>query len=216
MPTLRHLLQFLLAPLLATAELRWSVQSWRSVADFNGDPWDESEYVYLLSNLSTPGDANNLISFTVPAGSDRGVYSAAAPTGWDPEILPDCTLFHNNGNYIAPNDSNNFYLYSTLIGTGSGWADGWSDLNGPFPPFSVQIPAALPPRLTALASATNGVWLGLADLVVPRSSNTVLRAASPTGTWDAVVTFPGASLTTNLWLPGAAPRAFFRVRSEQW
>ncbi len=103
--------------------------------------------------------------------------------------------------------------YSTLIGAGSGWAEGESDLNGPFAPISVQIPAALPPRLTSLAPATNGVWLGLADLVVPRSSNMVLRAASPTGTWESVVTFTGASPSTNLWLPGAAPRAFYRVRS---
>ncbi len=41
----------------------------------------------------------------------------------------------------------------------------------------------------------------------------VLRAASPTGTWESVVTFTGASPSTNLWLPGAAPRAFYRVRS---
>lgn len=76
MTRLRHLLPLLLAPLLATAEQRWSllVSGW--IEDLSEN---YRGYMYLVSNQSTPGDANNLVSFTVPAGSNRGVYGAAAP-----------------------------------------------------------------------------------------------------------------------------------------
>lgn len=223
MPTLRHLLlPLLLAPLFAAAEPRWSVQTTPGLFDSNEEDGidDCNMLTYLISNTSTPGDANNLVTFAVPAGSNHGVYLAAAPEGWNTEILPDRTIFRGNGNYIPPNSSSDFYLYSTLIGVNTNaWAEG--DARGPpddqdFPPVRVSVPAALPPRLTALAPAANGVWLALSDLVVPRSSNTVQFAASPTGAWHATACFVGTAPATNLWLPGRTSRAFFRVTSRQW
>jgi hypothetical protein len=158
MPTLRHLLLplLLLVPALALAELRWSVQTWRTVGNFDDDsPGNECEYVYLVSNLSTLNE--NLVTFTVFAGSNQGVqdpnegltpdddnYLLLVPEGWTYEILDESVVFRGNGNCIVPGNVNPvlFCLYSTLIGVNTNaWAEGVSAYNGPFAPARVSVPA---------------------------------------------------------------------------
>lgn len=145
MPTLHHLLlPLLLAPALALAELRWSVETSRYIDNWNGwaGIYECSEYVYLVS--LDEGITCTLSTFTVPAGSDLGVYDAAAPEGWESHILPDCTVIHvtTGGVPIPATGGATFYLYSTLIGVNTNaWAEGVSAYNGPFAPARVSVPA---------------------------------------------------------------------------
>jgi hypothetical protein len=211
-------LPLLLAPVLALAGPTWIVGC------YGGTTYDDetgiangSEFIYEVWNTSPSGDANNLVTVTIPAGSGHGVCDTQVPTGWSAEIQPDRTTFCGNGMYISPSGVCLFQIYSTLLGHTNAWAEGESDGHGPFAPFLVSIPAPVPPVVAGVSVDTNGVWLALADVVVPRSSNTVLRADTRTGPWSTTVCFVGTASTTDLWVGGAAPAsAFYRVSSRQW
>ena len=65
---------------------------------------DELLIQYTVSNNSDPGNSNNMIDFTLPAGVNQGVYDAVAPTNWTFTINADNTFFEgiNNDGIIAP------------------------------------------------------------------------------------------------------------------
>ncbi len=93
------------------------------VNDYDQDhPGLECLYRYVVRNTSDSGDINNMISFTISAGSNQGVYAVTKPSGWIYEIGPDSTHFEGNGNVIAPGIQRTFQLYSTLLHVGQGEA----------------------------------------------------------------------------------------------
>lgn len=207
----------------ADADPRWTVLSWWGNlwdGDDEGAPIVGSRFVYLVRNTSPPGAAYSLVTFTVPAGSDLGVSSAASD--WEDgiaDIQPDRTVFSGRKG-IAPTGSLTFYLYSTLVGVNTNaWADAMSDLWGPFAPTPVWVPAPVPPVLTGVQPTSTGAWLTVSSLVWA-SINAVQRSQSVTGGWHNVACFvasgdSGYPASTNLFLPGTASNGFFRVRSWQ-
>ena len=134
-----------------------SIQSDSAIADydeFDPDPHPGNELLisYLVSNDSVTGEHNNMINFTLPAGSDEGVYVAAAPSGWNITINTVCTLFEGNGSVITPGSEGLFQLYSTDLNIHQDFAE--ADAVGPeqsitFDPVQVDVPGEYERTLSA-------------------------------------------------------------------
>ena len=91
------------------------------VTDYNyqGDYWpanpgDEALFQYSVENTSDAGNSKNMVDFTLPFGSDDGVFYATAPTDWTFEIMDDYTFFDG---LMVPGDDGLFELYSTDLNT---------------------------------------------------------------------------------------------------
>ncbi len=115
---------------------------------------------YLVQNQSSPGDANNLIQFSVSAGLDHGVYNAYISVGsWTASILQDQTIFSGNGSAIPPSGGALFHLFSyntqTATGTANAIAAG-DPLPEHFPSQSVPIPVIPEPMTLALFALGGG------------------------------------------------------------
>ena len=130
-------------------------EDWYSPPYFGGGPVmeiDSDIYVgpdfgfigsYTVTNTSPQAEHNNMIEFTLPAGTNQGVYDAVAPTGWLLTINSDNTVFTGNGNYIAPGNQELFELYSTDLNIHQDYAE--ADGSGPpdgltFDPVLVDVP----------------------------------------------------------------------------
>ncbi len=144
----------------AEASLIWNITASPIIANWNAsNPGDELRISYLIQNQSSPGDANNLIQFSVSAGLDHGVYNASTPGGnWTASILQDQTIFSGNGSYIAPNSSDTFriFSYNTQPATGTANAIASFPEGTPFPSQSVPIPVIPEPMTLALFALGGG------------------------------------------------------------
>ncbi len=215
---IRERLSFTLMALLALAAadapaqslVSWSVHDSYSVADFDDDLGDESEHVYIVTNASQPGDANNLVTFTVLAGADRGVFDAGCPQGWLAHILADRTVFQGNGNYIATNSSGNFYLYSRYTGTAPGAAEAASAYNGPFPVLAVTVPAHAPPALALARVATNAFAVAVSSPDAPSFLLQYRDTLAPTN-WTDLRLCAVTGAVTVVTDTNAAPTRFYRA-----
>lgn len=130
---------------VAWGELSWTVTVTQSFDDFDEEhPGNECLISYIIRNTSSAGDANNLISYTVPAGTNQGVYIATKPTGWISTKNANDTRFDGNGNYIPPGNQNSFRLYSYSLHVGRGTASAVASDDDPFPPLTVEVPTEVP------------------------------------------------------------------------
>jgi hypothetical protein len=96
----------------------------------------ENIFIYGVTNFGDGNNANNpdgfaynLLSFTVPAGSNQGVFNYTAPPGsWTANIGSDVTTF--TGGIIAPNGGDAiFELWAddanpTIVGSATATASG--------------------------------------------------------------------------------------------
>ncbi|NCC93657.1 MAG: hypothetical protein EOM10_10290, partial [Opitutae bacterium] len=113
--------------LQARGELVWEVLSTPLIGDYDqsGD-YTGQEILWLfynVDNLSTPGDANNLIEFSVSAGTAQGVYNTTAPSGWVVTTQENQIVFSGNGDYIPPSGAAGFTIFSTHTNTAQGAAN---------------------------------------------------------------------------------------------
>ena len=168
-----------LMPMKARSELLdWDITSnIYDVENLPTNPGTELYFTYNILNLSEEGDANNLISLTLAAGSNQGVYNATRPTGWTFTIYLDTTVFLGNGNYIPPNDNDNFGLYSiyhnTSLGTANATSEGTAgNPNIPFPQLNnITLPSASIPEPTTLSLILAGAGAYLLGRRKPRPGN---------------------------------------------
>lgn len=137
-------------PSSVKAGMSSSVTFSSSVADYNpAMPGNELRANYNLSNTTSggiPGD--DVISrFALSAGSNRGIYSAYAPTGWSYNILPSETDFWANNFSLSALDieqSADFGVYAdsnhSLLTSGT--ISPYNDiLSASFPTLETQVPA---------------------------------------------------------------------------
>lgn len=135
----------------AKADLNWMVTPNVSYGNYDpGHPRNESIFSYLVQNTSSPGDANNLISFTLTAPADMQIFDYELPEGWNYEINGNSMTFNGNGNYIPPGNQDFFRVYSYHLSSAQGTANATAVGTGEFPnqPFpqlnDISVPSAIP------------------------------------------------------------------------
>ena len=109
-------------------------------------------FEYLVTNTSAQAEHNNMVEFSLPAGTNQGIYDAVAPTGWLFAINPNDIIFIGNGNYIAPGNQELFELYSTDLNIHQDYAT--ANAVGPpqglaFDSVLVDVPGEFPRTLDA-------------------------------------------------------------------
>lgn len=134
-------------PITLNESLDWEIAVSLAIANWNPlNPGDELRVSYNVQNQSDPGDANNLIQFSINAGSNHGVYNASAPSGWTIAYNNDSTIFSGNGDYIPPSGGATFRLFSyntnTTTGTATAVSDGFT--SDPFIPFPDEKEVPIP------------------------------------------------------------------------
>ena len=93
------------------AALDWSVQSSYEISPENSI----ISLVYIVQNLSEPGDANGMTSFTVEGGSNQGVVYASDTGNFVSQIFDNYTTY--TGSVIGADGGNNtFSLYASYLG----------------------------------------------------------------------------------------------------
>ncbi len=145
----------------AGAELIWAIDEPTIIIEelVPENPGPESSFTYNVRNLSTPGDANNLLSFSLTAPTDMRLFYAEGPgENWTHSISPsgNTITFSGNGSYIAPNSSDTFRIFSYNTQTATGTANAISLDNGPFISQSVPIPVIPEPMTLALFALGGG------------------------------------------------------------
>ena len=162
-------------PAPAGADLQWDIPDPDiSIGDFDaGHAGLESLYAFTIQNLSTPGDANNLISFTLTAPSDMQLFYIEPPDGWSYDNAGASVSF--NGNYIPPGNqlTLNIYSYftSTSLGTANATSRGETEPT-PFPQLNnITLPSASIPEPTTLSLILAGAGAYLLGRRKPRPGN---------------------------------------------
>ncbi len=216
-PLLAAALALAAADAPAQSHVSWSVDSVCGYFDWDEDgAVDHTRFTYIVLNTSTPGDANNLVSFTVFAGADRGVWLARHPEGWLADILADRTVFSGNGNYIAPNGEHTFELYSRLTRTAVGVAQAMRSGSPEFPyvPFpttlAVAVPAHAPPALALARAATNAFAVAVSSADAQTFLLQYRDTLAPTN-WIDLARFAVTGAVTVVTDTNAAPARFYRV-----
>lgn len=126
----------------ATAAPTMSITAAFSIDDYDEQhPGYESDATYTVFNTSAPGDINNMVAFTLPAGAAEGVFDASFPTGWLMSIELHQTVFYGNGHVIPPGSFRVFDLFSTLTHV----VQGEATAIGRGPPLGLQFNPVLVP-----------------------------------------------------------------------
>lgn len=123
--------------------------------DFNpAHPGNELQGIYTVTNTSPNSGANNMIDFTLPAGSNQGVYDAIASNGWTFQIMQDYTKFISGNQLpLMPNEQTVFEMYSTKLDTATKMATATAqgiETHTQFDPVSVSVPIPEPATLAIL------------------------------------------------------------------
>jgi hypothetical protein len=160
---------------LAVGAAALSSDAYRALADptmtvgtyYETDPELGFGAVYIVTN-TTPGSNpdDNMISFTLPAGSNLGVYDALPPRNWGFQIELDNTYFWTDTTPILPGGQKLFELYSNLTNVGQDYAQAMSEYNGPFVPVLVVVPRPFPSCET-FTSCMTGPGTGEKALLPP-------------------------------------------------
>jgi hypothetical protein len=203
-----------------------TVTSTVTVGDYDlNHPGQERRIQYFVQNISPAGDVNNMIEFTLPVGSNQGVYQI--DTGeifslFTHSINSNNIVFTGNGSYLAPDNGDSITIYSTHLSTTTGTATALARGNVetgniPFNAVSVLVPAANP--VPVLAG-----FQRLADAAVLALTNTVAGAAYQLQTatnglsagWvpatNVVAAGSSLSLTGSVVNPG---QQFWRLKGPQ-
>jgi hypothetical protein len=233
---LTALLAYLPMQQRANADLIWditiplnAVAPWDVDNDFGYEGVDLLRIDYNVQNQSTGGDANNLIQFSVSAGSNQGVYNTTTPGGsWSASIFDDYTSFTGNGSFIAPTFSGTFSIFSTYTNTTTGTANAVArgsggNLNQPFePPLEVPIPV-IPEPTTLVDTISADDFTNLSISVTFSNVNlqtTTIQAASGLlpADWRPLTSFPSRAGTTNIVIPFAFTNdtLFIRTTTERY
>ncbi len=159
-------------PIGARGELAWEIIS-PSVSYGHYDE-DNPEallscFTYVVQNNSSPGDANNLISFSILAPPNLGIFYVELPAGWSFDNSSGHTVqFSGNGGYIAPNSSDTFRIFSTHTNTAQGAANAVAEgdpLPEPFPPLETLVPREHPAaHVVRVRHEAPSGWEGVGEL----------------------------------------------------
>jgi hypothetical protein len=108
---------------------------------------DELQVIYTVTNTSEPGNSNKMLDFTLPAGSNQGVYDAVSGNGWAFEIDADSTRFYQGSSpALQSGEQMVLELYSTILTVSQDWAAATArgvEIPTQFPPVLVDVPGDL-------------------------------------------------------------------------
>ena len=199
---------------MASSELNWQI----ATNPFVLPSHSALRIFYTVQNDSPVGDANNLIRFSIGAGTNVGVYSTTQPSGWVSTIDADETTFFGNGGYIPSNGGGTFSVYSTYLSTSVGeagaLAEGFvSDPFVPFPSHGVLVPSLGEDQVKLsileagelLELSCEGLWPGRTNVLYSGESVSVLT--------NALYEFESLGFLEVLELPLTNSMGFFRLKA---
>jgi hypothetical protein len=180
---------------MMTVEYEWSISNYNP-----STPQNELLIQYLVTNTSEHSSANNMIRFTLPSGSNSGVYDFAAPNGWSGVITQSETVFTGNGNYIPAGGEGLFELYSTDTGMHQDNATAMAAGNCYDIPFA-PVPVDVPGDLHTLAGDISGDGIVDANDVGMMAENWLAEGAGNVADISAggLVDFVDFALLANDW-----------------
>ncbi|MBU2576553.1 MAG: PEP-CTERM sorting domain-containing protein [Nanoarchaeota archaeon] len=119
----------------------------------------ERRFSYEVTNLGNSIDtigpylANSMKQFEISAGSEDGIYSASAPTGWTTTILGDRTIFQAGtySDYIKPSNLGIFGVYSSYSGVNGGGSANAQAILKDFEVETICVPVPEPAMVVLLA-----------------------------------------------------------------
>ena len=201
-----------LVPAGARGELAWSVSGPDiSIGDFySGHDGLESLCTFTIQNLSSAGDANNLIGFTLTAPADMQIFYVEPPDGWSYDNAGASVSFNGNGNYIPTGNQRPLNLYSYHLTTAQGTADATADGLGipqPFPQLNaIPLPgveAGWTGRLEWASCAEGKPRFGVTNSPGTQTVQ-VQRSVGDLGSpdWQTVTNLPAGATE---WTDEAAP-----------
>ena len=218
------LLAAALVPAGARGELAWSISGPTiGLGDFDEEhAGQEGLFAFTIQNLSSAGDANNLISFTLTAPADMQIWDVSGlSAGWSYINNGDTITFNGNGNYIPPGNQLPLNLYSYHLTTAQGTADATAagTIEGTIP-FN-QLNAIPLPGVEAgwTGRVEMGTMeLGLPSMTIAVSPSTVTAIVQrgegelTDGDWQTVTNLvPGTTQWTDTAATGAWERLYYRL-----
>ena len=217
------LLAAALVPAGARGELAWSISGPTiGLGDFDEEhAGQEGLFAFTIQNLSSAGDANNLISFTLTAPADMQIWDVSGlSAGWSYINNGDTITFNGNGNYIPPGNQLPLNLYSYHLTTAQGTADATAYGGGIPQPFPQQTGVRLPGveagwtgRLEWASCAEGKPRFGVTNSPGTQTVQ-VQRSAGDLGSpdWQTVTNLPaGATEWTDTTATGAWERLYYRL-----
>lgn len=194
-----------------------------SDADFDPHTGDHLWIAYTVENTSAPGDANNLIEFAVPAGTNQGVMPGIMhEPDWTITVEAERTVFSG---VLPPGESKVFDVYSSVLSLvpahASAAANGGGAGNVPFPPVPVEVPGSVGLKVTGIAAVPVGGGMEVTleasvegGRLLPGSIE-VEHCALPQGPWSPIdtITGDGESYIGTVTAP-AGPVGFVRVKAD--
>jgi hypothetical protein len=188
-------------------------------------PGIQHKILYGIENVST--NSFYMINFTVPAGTNQGVYKVVKGLDsfryWTVQTKANSVFLDGTGHVLAPNaPQGTVTLFFDATATGLAYANAKAyDETGnlPFNAVLVEVPVVAPglPGLSGLTVSSNGVSVTGTNLAWGYSY-TLERSADLVGWSNAVsfwaTNFAGPTGAETLTLPSApnAPAEFLRLR----
>ncbi len=135
----------LLSPRGANAVPIMTVGSELLIGDWDDEhPGYEACFAYYLRNVSEPGDINNLLSFSLPAGSDHDVFYVLHGSHFSSvEIEAEQTIFQG---LLRPGEGVGIEVYTYMLTVGADLATALATggvYPEPFNPVLVDVPRPL-------------------------------------------------------------------------
>ena len=181
-------------------------------------PGQQSLIVYTITNTSASLGVYDMIGFTLPAGTNDGLYKVVPSGGmmvWSSSLNATSTVSRRTSSGMPAGAAGTLTVYADSPHTRLGYATADSIDDGPFVPVLVPVPAQppSPPVLTAIVVSSQTVMLSGASLIsgysytLERSSGGLIwtsdQAFWATNTMQSLLTRP----LTN------GPAQWFRLRS---
>ena len=193
---------------VASGDPSMTVTTTVNLGEFDGgNPGLELQFVYDVTNTSAAGDVNNMISWSIPAGSDDGVlgivvsydgfdgyineFIASGTAGFTGNLPPDVVSNYVQIVVITP------ARFGAVPGQAGAVAEGEDDGGPGFPPVGVEVPGEVGLKVLGIGAERVGVGVevGLAVGTVGGrllvGGVAVEHAPEPSGPWSGIGTIPG-------------------------
>ncbi len=174
----------------------------------------ELQIGFQLVNTSTNNiPANNLVSFSYPAGTNQGVYRVKFlphPQHWTAAITDNVTTITNPGVDLAPGQGTYIFIYSVFTNTSMDAATALAAGSGggpvPFNSLQVFVPVQPPDPgpFVEVLSAGISPTIKLTNLKVGGTTALMQTSDPISGNWKLVTNFVASSPTTNLSVSGGS------------